>query len=341
MLRKLISGMANKRIQKSIFAVLILIAAIYPVLFSGETYMLFLLCLLGIYIIVNTGFDLSFGYSGQISLGQAGFYAIGAYITALLSLSGAPVIFTMFCGAAAAALVGFILAKPCVKLVHHFLAIVTIGFGEIVRLIVLNGGEVTGGPDGLIGIPPLSLFGFELDDYGTYFYFVLIMVLIFLLAKVRLVDSRVGRAFLAIRDNPDASEAFGLKLSRYKSLAFTVSAFYAGFGGALYAHLVRCISPESFSAEQSNMFLVMILIGGMGTLVGPLLGSTIIIAVTEVLQQFGNYQMLIYGIIIIFVLFVMPNGIAGTIRNRYYHDFANVPARKGKGDASSYTVEGG
>lgn len=339
-MRKLISGIANERNQKIIFGILVLAAVLYPILFSSETYMLFLLCLLGIYIIVNTGFDLSFGYSGQISLGQAGFYAIGAYVTALLSLSGVPVLLTMFCGAIAAALVGFILAKPCVKLVHHFLAIVTIGFGEIVRLIVLNAGDLTGGPDGLIGIPPLNLFGFELRDYGAYFYFVLAMVLIFILAKCRLVNSRVGRAFLAIRDNPDASEAFGLKLSKYKSLAFTTAAFYAGFGGALYAHLVRFISPESFSAEQSNMFLVMILIGGMGTLVGPLIGSAIIITVTEVLQQFGNYQMLIYGIIIIFVLFVMPNGIAGTIRNRYYHQFAHIPARKSVAHGSGRTTGG-
>ena len=326
-MRKLMSCLAEKRVQKGILLVFLAAALLYPILFSSETYMLFLLCMFGIYIIVNTGFDLAFGYSGQISLGQAGFYAIGAYATAFMSFAGVPVVLSLFLSAGISALVGFVLAKPCVKLVHHFLAIVTIGFGEIVRLVVLNGGAITGGPDGLIGIPALSLFGMELRDYGKYFYFVLAMVLLFVLIKSRIVNSRVGRALVAIRDNPEASEAFGLKLSRYKSRAFTLSAFYAGFGGALYAHLVRFISPESFSAEQSNMFLVMILIGGMGTLLGPILGSGIIITVTEFLQRFGNYQMLLYGLMIIFVLFVMPNGIAGTLRNRFYHDFVRVPAR--------------
>lgn len=107
----------------------------------------------------------------------------------------------------------------------------------------------------------------------------------------------------AIRCNPDASEAFGMKLSRYKAMAFTIAAFYAGIGGALYAHLVRFISPESFSADQSNMFLVMLLVGGMGTFCGPIIGSLLILLVTEILQQFGTYQMLIYGVLIIFVLF--------------------------------------
>ncbi|MBS6883884.1 MAG: branched-chain amino acid ABC transporter permease, partial [Clostridiaceae bacterium] len=168
---------------------------------------------------------------------------------------------------------------------------------------------------------------------AAYLYFVLALVLLFLVIKHRIVDSRVGRAMQAIKCNPDASEAFGMKLSRYKSMAFTIAAFYAGVGGALYAHLVRFISPESFSADQSSMFLVMILVGGMGTFCGPLLGSLLIIVVTEFLQQFGTYQMLIYGALIIFVLFFMPNGIAGTLRNKYYHLLNKLPGRAGKQEA--------
>lgn len=142
----------------------------------------------------------------------------------------------------------------------------------------------------------------------------------------------------AIKCNPDASEAFGMKLSKYKSMAFTIAAFYAGIGGALYAHLVRFISPESFSADQSSMFLVMILVGGMGTFCGPIIGSAIIIFVTEVLQRFGQYQMLIYGALIIFVLFFMPTGIAGTIRKRYYHLLNKLPGRPEK-QGSKDTVQ--
>ena len=166
------------------------------------------------------------------------------------------------------------------------------------------------------------------------------LVVLGLIVKQRIVDSRVGRAMSAIKCNPDASEAFGMKLSTYKSMAFTISAFYAGIGGALYAHLVRFISPESFSADQSSMFLVMILVGGMGTFCGPIIGSAIIIFVTEVLQQFGEYQMLIYGALIIFVLFFMPNGIAGTIRNRYYHLLNKVPERRGPKNGKDTAQEG-
>lgn len=223
------------------------------------------------------------------------------------------------------------LAIPCSKLVHHFLSIVTIGFGEIVRLLALNGPtKLTGGANGIGGIPPVSLFGYKLTSNATYLYFVLALVVLFLIIKKRIVDSRVGRAMLAIKCNPDASEAFGIKISKYKAMAFTAAAFYAGIGGALYAHLVRFISPESFSGEQSSMFLVMILVGGMGTFYGPLIGSFLIILVTEFLQNFGTYQMLVYGALIIFVLFVMPNGIAGTLRKKYYHLVNKLPARSAK-----------
>lgn len=326
---KLMGLLAQRRVQLGLGVAAVALVALCPVLFREHTYFQLLLCTFGIYVIVNAGFDILFGYSGQISLGQAGFYAIGAYFSAFLSKAGVPVLAAMALASCIAAAVGYVLAKPCSKLVHHFLAIVTIGFGEIVRLLAVNGGSITGGVDGITRIPPISLFGFKLTGYSSYLYFVLVMAVLLLAVKNRIVDSRVGRAFIAINNNPDASEAFGMKLSHYKSTAFTIAAFYAGFGGALYAHLVRFISPESFSADQSNMFLIMLLIGGMGTFVGPILGSAIVIAVSEFLQQFGQLQMMIYGVLIIVVLFVMPNGVAGTIRNRYYHLFRRLPARSG------------
>jgi len=319
---------ANSKFQKLFALALVLFTLAYPILFPDQTYMHLIICTLGIYIIVNTGFDVLFGYSGQISLGQAGFYAIGAYFSAILSKAGVPVLLSMLAAASIAALVGFGLAIPCSKLVHHFLSITTIGFGEIIRLLALNGPtKLTGGANGIGGIPTVSIFGFQLNSKASYLYFVVLLVLLGLFVKQHIVDSRVGRAMSAIKCNPDASEAFGMKLSKYKAMAFTIAAFYAGIGGALYAHLVRFISPESFSADQSSMFLVMILVGGMGTFCGPIIGSAIIIFITEVLQQFGQYQMLIYGALIIFVLFFMPNGIAGTIRGRYYHLLNKVPDR--------------
>lgn len=320
--------LADVRVQRASAIAVAALVLLCPILFPESTYIHLLLCTLGIYIIVNTGFDVLFGYSGQISLGQAGFYAIGAYFSAMLSKAGTPVLLAILLAGCIAALVGYVLAIPCSKLVHHFLAIVTIGFGEIVRLLALNGPkDLTGGANGINNIPPVSFFGLQLTSKASYLYFVTALVLIFLLIKSRIIASRAGRAFQAVKCNPEASEAFGIKLSHYKAMAFTIAAFCAGIGGALYAHLVRFISPETFSADQSSMFLVMILVGGMGTFLGPILGSSIIIVITELLQRFGQYQMLIYGALIIFVLFVMPSGIAGTLRDKYYHLLRKLPPR--------------
>jgi branched-chain amino acid transport system permease protein len=318
---------ANRKYQHILGVIVIGCVLLFPIAFSEHIFTQLLLCTLGIYMIVNTGFDILFGFSGQISLGQAGFYAIGAYCSALLSKAGMPVFFSMIVAASIAALVGYFLALPCAKLMHHFLAMVTIGFGEIVRLLAVNCGWLTGGVDGITRIPPLRIFHYELTSYSAYLYFVLAMVLLALFVKLRIGNSRVGRAMLAIKDNQDASEAFGLKLSKYKATAFTIASFYAGFGGALYAHLIRFISPESFTADQSSMFLVMLLIGGMGTFLGPLIGSTLMLALSEFLQQFGQLQMMIYGLLIIVVLLVMPNGIAGTVKSKYYQVLSRLPAR--------------
>ena len=286
-----------------------------PWMSREQAYLILVLNITGIYIIVNSGLDIVYGYSGQISIGQAGFYAIGAYVSAILSLRlGLPVLLTMVAGALAAALAGAIIAIPSTRVVHHFLALVTIGFGEIVRLIVHNGKELTGGPDGIVAIPALKLGSLELASIESYYYVVLISVLALLAVKKSLVNSRIGRALLAIRFNPEASMAFGIDVHRYKVLAFTIGAFYAGFGGALYAHMIRFISPETFTLDQSVLFLTMVLLGGSGSLWGPVIGSVLLMLMSELLQGFGTYQMAIYGLMIMLVLFFMPRGIVGGIK---------------------------
>jgi branched-chain amino acid transport system permease protein len=286
-----------------------------PFVLSNQIYLILILNLAGIYIIVNSGLDIVYGYAGQISIGQAGFYAVGAYASALLSMNlGLPAILSVPAGALIAALLGVLVAFPSVKLVHHFLAMVTIGFGEIVRLSLLNGGSYTGGPDGIVSIPKLRLGPLVFDTNQKYYFVILVSVLLFLTLKANLTRSRVGRAFLAIRENPVASASFGIDTRKYKVLAFAIGAFYAGFGGALYAHLIRFISPETFSLDQSVSFLTMVLLGGAGSFLGPILGTAIIIFLSEYLQVFGHAQMAVYGLIIICVLFFMPTGLAGKLR---------------------------
>ena len=292
--------------------------AILPLVIGRENYLLFPLSLVGIYIVVNSGLDVVYGYCGQISIGQAGFYAIGAYGSALMSLHlEIPVFVSIPTAALLASLAGTLIAIPSVKLEHHFLAMVTIGFGEIVRLILTNGGGFTGGPDGIRAIPSLKIGPWNFETNTSYFYLVWGIVLLVLIIKQRLVVSRVGRAFVAIRENPLASRSFGINNEFYKVLAFTVGAFFAGLGGALYAHLIRFVSPESFSLEKSVSFLTMVLLGGAGSLLGPIFGTTIVFFLFEYLQVFGQAQMAIYGLMIICVLFFMPRGLIGKLREHF------------------------
>lgn len=280
-------------------------------------YLILIATLIGIYIIVNSGLDIVFGYSGQITLGQAGFYAIGAYTSAILSLhTELPVLLCMIFGGLLASFLGMLVAIPSVKLVHHFLAMVTIGFGEIIRLLALNGGELTGAADGIPFIPKPNIFGYVLDTPVSYYYFVLVCVLLALVAKQNLVTSRVGRAFRSIRENADASAAFGINVHRTKVTAFTIEGFFGGFGGALYAHLVGFISPETFTLQQSVLFLTMVLLGGSGSFWGPIVGTVLISILFEVLQPFGQAQMVIYGLIIMCVIMFMPRGIAGAVAQK-------------------------
>ena len=333
MINKIVKNIqaSPKKYKYTFIGILLAIIFFLPLILADQRYILFLMCVSGIYIIVNSGLDLCFGYSGQISIGQAAFYAIGAYTSAILSTNyGVPVFLAMLCGGITAAIIGYLLSFSAVKLVHHFLALVTIGFGEIVRLLILNSVDVTGGPDGFIGIPALKLFGITFGTNQSFFYIVFVLTIVFLVLKSSIVNSRVGRAFIAIRENPIASEAFGIKLSRYKAMAFGVGALFAGIGGALYAHLVRFISPETFSLDQSIMFLVMVLIGGMGTFLGPIVGAVLVIIVNEWLQVFGDFQMAIYGVIIIVVLFFLPKGIIGTLKDKSFFLKSKMTRKEGE-----------
>jgi branched-chain amino acid transport system permease protein len=290
-----------------------LLLAAFPLVVHNQ-YVLLVATLTGIYVIVNAGLDIVYGYSGQITLGQAGFYAIGAYTSALLSMHTAlPVIVCMVLAGLLASLIGAIIAIPAVKLVHHFLAMVTIGFGEIVRLLVLNGGKLTGAADGIPRVPKLRILDFTFDSVGRYFYFVLLCVVVLLRLKQNLVTSRIGLAFRSIRENADAAAASGINVHRLKVTAFTVEGFFGGFGGALYAHLVGFISPETFGLQQSVLFLTMVLLGGAGNLWGPIIGTVLISIMFELLQPLGQAQMAIYGVMIMAIIFFMPRGITGNI----------------------------
>lgn len=276
-----------------------------------ERYLSMILDFICIYTIAVTGLDLLFGYTGQVSFGHAGFYAIGAYCSALLSKNfSLPPILTIFIGAVLATVFGIIIAFPASRLVKHFLSLLTIAFGMMVYTFV-NSSKLTNGASGITGIPKINIFGFELGNYQSYFWLVLVLVIFTIIAKRNIINSRIGRAFIAVRENPHAAAGMGINVAKYKIMAFAISAFMAGLAGALYAHMVRFISPDTFTKDQSNMFMTMLLFGGISTIPGALIGAAAITIMTELLQEFAAYQTLIYACLILIVLFLLPNGTVG------------------------------
>ena len=313
--------MTNKTAQAKRFPAKPLIAlgvivllALVP-LMGLSSYNMLICSLICIYIISTSGLDILFGYTGQISMGHAAFYAIGAYGSAIFSkLCGISPWLSMPLAAIIAAVIGFLFALPISRLKFMFLSLVTTGFGEVVYQIVVNfWPEVFGSTAGFKKIPKFVLFGFVIKDRSYYYLLVLAVALLLLLVKQLIVKSRIGRAFIAIRESTEAAGAMGINTTYYKALAFAISAFYVSIAGSLYGHMIGYISPETYVRATSVMFLTIVLLGGRGSFSGPIIGSVILIIATEMIQTFGRYQQLIYGLFIIIVVLFMPKGIAGAI----------------------------
>jgi branched-chain amino acid transport system permease protein len=274
-------------------------------------YLLHMAILAGIYIILAVSLNLIVGYAGQVSLGHAAFYGIGAYTSALVALHwqvpyplaalGAMLV-TGGCGLA--------LGLPTLRLKEDYLAIVTLGFGVIADLVFLNL-EITGGPDGLTGIPAPSFLGLSFRPPVFYLLLVALAVLLVLGFTYRLVKSYHGRALRAIRDHEITAQVMGINTPAYKIMIFTVAAALAGLAGSLYAHYITFINPESFGLHTSILILCMVVLGGMGSIAGSVLGAVVMAALPEMLRQFHDYQDLIYGAMLVGLLILRPEGILG------------------------------
>jgi ABC-type branched-subunit amino acid transport system ATPase component/ABC-type branched-subunit amino acid transport system permease subunit len=272
-----------------------------------------MLALAGIYAIVAQGLNLLAGYAGQTSLGHAGFYAIGAYCGALLATklgfgfwSALP--FSMLLAGVA----GVLIAVPSFRLEGPYLAMVTIAFGIIVASILVEWSDVTGGTQGVLNIPRPEIFGTRLPLERQFVLIILILALTTLLMR-NLMRSPWGRAFMAVRENPIATEAVGLSTRRVKTIACTLSAALAGLGGHLFAFFQGFISPEAFEFEASIFFLTIVILGGAGTLAGPIVAAPVMVFLPELLQRFIDYRLIIYGTLIVAFLYALPLGIVGSL----------------------------
>ena len=324
-------------LKLGVLAVLLLALPFGLQAIHGTPYPILICCLIFIYIVAVSGLDVVFGYSGQISLGHAAFYALGAYGSGLLvNLADFPVLPAMLVASAAAAAVGALLAWPASKLVFHFLSLSTVAFGEIVYQVITHSPyKVTGD---FIGMRSeyLSILGYTFDSNTKFYYFALGVTALFLLAKVFLVDSKVGRAFIAIRENTHAADGMGINVRKYKIVAFTISAFYTAFAGAMYMHLVRYVSPDTFMQRQSVLFLTMLLFGGTGTLLGPVFGVVSVTLLIEALRDFQDYQVFIYGILMLIVIVALPGGLYGAWKDIYGYLFhRKTSPRSGEGSTDA------
>jgi branched-chain amino acid transport system permease protein len=295
---------------------LALLLLLFPLL-TDNPYFLGITNLIAINSIVVLGLNLFIGYAGQISLGHAAFFGLGAYGSGLATANlGLNPWLTLIFVAAIVALVAFLIGVPALRLSGHYLAMATLGLNFVFHIVLLQWDEVTGGPSGFYGIPPLAVGGFEFDNELKLHYLLWGATLISLLLALNLVRSGVGRGMAALAGDQTAAAALGVDTTRTKIKVFVLSAVLASIAGSLFAHTYMFISPDSFDIFMSTEFAIMVVIGGMGSVWGSLFGAAFLTLLPEWMDMFETYKDFVHGGILVLVLIFLPQGlITGLIEN--------------------------
>lgn len=297
----------NARVWLPVLAVL----AALPLVVTSE-YLLQTAVLAGIYVILASSLNITNGYTGLFSFGHAAFYGIGAYAAAILATRmGWGFWLTLPLAGIVAACFGAAIALLTLRLKGIFLALVTIGFQEIVYLVTLNWIALTRGPMGIPGVPPPRLLGWELAGNRGYYWLILALDVLVLFVLSRIVTSRIGRAFEAIREDEVAAQSAGIPAFRTKVLSFVIATFFAGIAGGFFAHHARFVSADSFRLDETFAILTMLIVGGLGSILGPVLGAVLLVVLPEASRFLAEYRGVVYGLILIGVILLRPEGIAG------------------------------
>jgi len=263
--------------------------------------------------ILALGLQLLVGMAGLLSLGQGAFYGIGAYVSAELTLRfGVPFVLA-FLAAGVAAAASSLLLVPIVRLPGSSLAVATLGFNIIIYLIMLNEDWATGGSYGLLNVPSPQILGFQFTTERDLYFLILVVAVLVYLALDRLTHSRFGRALQAISQDEDAARGCGISINRYKSKCFLVAAFTAGIAGSLYAHHARYLNPNDFTFNKSIEILIMVVVGGLGSLPGAVIGAIIIVLMPEILRSSGELRLILFGALVVVLMGVGRGGIAGLV----------------------------
>jgi branched-chain amino acid transport system permease protein len=305
------SGLFRRLIKQVIFiAVIYLILAV--LIWTGliNRYTAKILTTASIYVIVALGLNLVTGMTGQLVLGHAGFMAIGAYVTAILLQGGWPALPAMVAGALFSALIGLFIGLPALRLRGDYLAIVTLGFGEIIRVVLMNLDKLTGGAAGMKNVPGLDI---RLGDYTmVFFLWVSLFMVLAILMAVHLLTSSHGRAILSVRDDEIAAESMGINIYYTKVYTFVLSTFMAGIAGGLFAMHYGYLSPDSFNFLKSMDFLIIAVFGGLGSLTGTVASSFVVVLLQEELRFLQSYRLVIYPLLLILMMIFRPQGLLGT-----------------------------
>lgn len=292
---------------------------IIPLLLNSN-YIFGTMIVIGLYTIIVQGLGILMGYAGQVSFGHAAFFGLGAYTAAILTTRFHwPSLAALIVAIVLPGIVAAIIGRQTLKLRELYLALATLGFGIFIHIVFTEGGEITGGPSGISGIPHLGIGRFVLSGDREFYILVWLILVLVLIGIRNLVRSRSGRALCAIRESEYAAENAGIDCVHLKWQAFIFSALLAGLAGGLYAFYVTFISPSPFTFHASVQFVLMAVIGGLGTFWGPLLGAAVVVALSEILKELvpliipgagGEYQIIIYGIILVTLMIYRPQGLS-------------------------------
>ena len=307
-IEKLKQNPFNSLSNKQAIAISLLAILIFPILVNNN-YILHILILLGVYVVLGVSLNVVAGVTGELDLGHAAFFGIGSYISSLFVIN----LFNnfwigMLLAGFISLLFGLILGIPSLRIRGDYLAIVTLGFNEIIRYMLLNMQNITNGPMGIKGIPSPELFGYTLNTKQQMFYLIWFLVIITCVVMNRMTYSRVGRALVAIREDEIAATSLGINTGRYKVWSFAITAAFAGIAGSFFAHYMNFINPNNFTSNESILVLCMITIGGRGSIIGSIIGVVILFLLPEFLRPIASYRMLIYGVLLVLMMVFKPKG---------------------------------
>jgi branched-chain amino acid transport system permease protein len=301
---------ASRYLGLTIMAVII---AVLP-FFLPNNFYFEMAILVGINAVVVVGLNLLIGYAGQISLGHAGFFALGGYTSAILVGSyGWPPLLALLVGASGVGLIAFAVARPILRLKGHYLAMATLGLGIIISIVIANEDWLTGGPDGLY-VPPMMLFGFELYGERTWYWVVGGLLLLAVWLTQNIVDSPVGRALRSVHGSEVAAQVVGVDTTHFKVLIFVISAIFASVMGTVSAHYAGFITPTTAGFFHSIELVTMVVLGGMASIYGPVVGALILTILPQLLTGFEDFEMMVFGLILMLTMIFMPKGLVPTLQ---------------------------